>query len=87
MMAIVAERLRFATAPDGRDVAFAIWGDPAGFPVMRLHGTPGCRLMRWPDETVYAGLGVCFVTHDRAGYGRSSRLHGRAWSMTSTMFA
>jgi pimeloyl-ACP methyl ester carboxylesterase len=33
--------------------------------------------MRWPDETVYAGLGVCFVTHDRAGYGRSSRLHGR----------
>jgi pimeloyl-ACP methyl ester carboxylesterase len=76
-MAIVAERLRFVTAPDGRDVAFAVWGDPAGFPVMRLQGTPGCRLMRWPDETVYAGLDVCFVTHDRAGYGRSSRLRGR----------
>lgn len=44
---------------------------------MRLHGTPGCRLMRWPDETVYARLGVCVVTHDRAGYGRSSRLPGR----------
>src|SRR3954470_13704579 len=70
-MAVVAERLRFATAPDGRDVAFAVWGDPAGFPVLRLHGTPGCRLMRWPDETVYSSLGICFVTHDRAGHTRS----------------
>src|SRR3954451_8760632 len=76
-MAVVAERLRFVTAPDGRDVAFAIWGDPGGFPVLRLHGTPGCRLMRWPDQAVYGSLGVCFVTHDRAGYGRSSRLRGR----------
>jgi len=76
-MAVVAERLRVVTAPDGREVAFAVWGDPAGFPVMRLHGTPGCRLMRWPDERVYANLGVCFVTHDRAGYGRSSRRRGR----------
>jgi pimeloyl-ACP methyl ester carboxylesterase len=76
-MAVVAERLRFVVAPDGRQVAFAVWGDPAGFAVMRLHGTPGCRLMRWPDETVYARLGVCFVTYDRAGYGRSSRRPGR----------
>ena len=76
-MAVVAERLRFVTAPDGREVAFAVWGDPAGFPVMRLHGTPGCRLGRWPDESVYGSLGACYVTHDRAGYGRSSRLRGR----------
>ncbi len=76
-MTVVAERLRFVAAPDGREVAFAVWGDPAGFPVMRLHGTPGCRFMRWPDEAVYASLGVCFVTHDRAGYGRSTRLRGR----------
>src|SRR3954454_22444674 len=76
-MAVVAERLRIVTAPDGREVAFAVWGDPAGFPVLRMHGTPGCRLMRWPDEAVYGSLGVCFVTHDRAGYGRSSRLRGR----------
>jgi len=73
----VAEPLRVVTAPDGREVAFAVWGDPEGFPVMRLHGTPGCRLARWPDEQVYASLGACFVTHDRAGYGRSSRLRGR----------
>src|SRR3954451_16360237 len=76
-MATVAERLRLVTAPDGREIAFAVWGDPAGFPVLRLHGTPGCRLMRWPDEEVYGSLGACYVTHDRAGYGRSSRRRGR----------
>jgi pimeloyl-ACP methyl ester carboxylesterase len=62
---------------DGRTIAFAIWGDPDGFPVMSLHGTPGCRLNRWPDDGVYRDLGICLVTHDRAGYGRSSRNRGR----------
>src|SRR5579864_3923352 len=76
-MNAVAEPLRVVAAPDGREVAFAVWGDPEGFPVMRLHGTPGCRLMRWRDEKVYGSLGVCWVTPDRAGYGRSSRLRGR----------
>ena len=64
-------------APDGRTVAFAVWGDPDGFPVLALHGTPGCRLNRWSDEDLYRRLGVCLVTHDRAGYGRSDRRHGR----------
>ena len=76
-MAAVAERLQVVVAPDGREVAFALWGDPAGFPVLSLHGTPGCRLTRWPDEMLYGNLGVCLVTHDRAGYGRSSRRRGR----------
>lgn len=77
-MSTVAERLRVVTAADGREVAFAVWGDPAGFPVLALHGTPGCRLQRWPDEKLYASLGICLVTHDRAGYGRSSRRRGRS---------
>lgn len=76
-MSAVADRLRVASAPDGREVAFAVWGDPDGFPVLALHGTPGCRLQRWPHEDLYAELGVCVVTHDRAGYGRSSRRRGR----------
>jgi pimeloyl-ACP methyl ester carboxylesterase len=74
----VAERLRIVAAPDGREVACAVWGDPAGFPVLSLHGTPGCRLGRWPDEELYGSLGICLVTHDRAGYGRSSRRRGRS---------
>jgi pimeloyl-ACP methyl ester carboxylesterase len=64
--------------PDGRELAFALWGDPSGFPVQSLHGTPGCRLNRWPNEDLYRDLGVCLVTHDRAGYGRSARRRGRS---------
>ena len=63
--------------PDSRKLAYATWGDPDGYPVFVLHGTPGCRLERWPDEEVYRRLGVFLVTHDRAGYGRSTRHPGR----------
>lgn len=74
----MGERLRTLATPDGRTLAYATWGDPDGFPVLSLHGTPGCRFNRWPNEEVYARLGVHFVTHDRAGYGRSDRHHGRS---------
>ena len=73
----MGESLKTVTTSDGRVLAFAVWGDPDGFPVLALHGTPGCRLERWPDEGLYRRLGVCLVTHDRAGYGRSTRRRGR----------
>jgi pimeloyl-ACP methyl ester carboxylesterase len=73
----VGEALRTLETPDGRTLAYAIWGDPTGFPVLALHGTPGSRLGRWPREEVYVEAGMCFVTHDRAGYGRSDRRRGR----------
>jgi pimeloyl-ACP methyl ester carboxylesterase len=74
----VGERLRTLETPDGRTLAYATWGDPDGFPVLSLHGTPGCRFYRWPNEEVYARNGLHFITHDRAGYGRSDRHHGRS---------
>ena len=74
----VGDRLRTLETPDGRTLAYATWGDPDGFPVLSLHGTPGCRFNRWPNEKVYERLGVHFVTHDRAGYGQSDRHHGRS---------
>jgi pimeloyl-ACP methyl ester carboxylesterase len=73
----VGESIRTLDLSDGRTLAFAVWGDTGGFPILSLHGTPGCRLGRWPREELYVELGVCFVTHDRAGYGRSDRHHGR----------
>jgi pimeloyl-ACP methyl ester carboxylesterase len=73
----MAEFLETTVTADGRVLAFALWGDPEGFPVLALHGTPGCRLNRWPHEELYRELGVCYVTHDRAGYGRSERRRGR----------
>jgi pimeloyl-ACP methyl ester carboxylesterase len=73
----VGDPLLTLEAPDGRTLAYALWGDPDGFPILVLHGTPGCRLERWPDEDVYRRLGILVVTHDRAGYGRSTRRPGR----------
>jgi pimeloyl-ACP methyl ester carboxylesterase len=73
----VGEPLSTLETPDGRTLAYATWGNPDGFPVLSLHGTPGCRLNRWPNEDVYIRAGAYFVTHDRAGYGRSDRHRGR----------
>jgi pimeloyl-ACP methyl ester carboxylesterase len=73
----VGEPLHTLETPDGRTLAYATWGDPDGFPILSLHGTPGCRLNRWPNEDVYIRAGAYWVTHDRAGYGRSDRRHGR----------
>jgi pimeloyl-ACP methyl ester carboxylesterase len=73
----LAEWLRTVEAPDGRTVAFALWGDRDGFPVFGNHGCPSSRLERWPDEDLYSQLGILLVTHDRAGYAQSSRRHGR----------
>ena len=74
----MGEPLRTLETPDERTLAYATWGDPEGFPVLGLHGTPGCRLNRWPNEDVYTRAGIWYVTHDRAGYGRSDRHHGRS---------
>ena len=73
----MGEPLRTLETPDGRTLAFATWGDPGGFPILSLHGTPGCRLQRWPREELWVELGIHLVTHDRAGYGRSDRRRGR----------
>lgn len=46
-------------------------GDPAGFPVLHFHGTPGCRLeLAWGDDVVEAEH-VRLVCFDRPGYGGS----------------
>ena len=66
-----------ATARDGRILTFAEWGDPAGFPVFSLHGTPGSRFTRHYDESVYADVGARVITYNRPGYGESERHRGR----------
>jgi pimeloyl-ACP methyl ester carboxylesterase len=73
----VTERLIPVTVPDGRTVAAAEWGDPGGFPVFSLHGTPGSRMGRHPDEDAVRELGIRVVTYDRPGYGASTRHPGR----------
>lgn len=73
----MGERLRAITTPDGRTLGVAQWGDLDGRPVLQLHGTPGSRLNRLPDEDGIRRAGIRLITYDRPGYGASDRHAGR----------
>ena len=66
------------TLPDGRTYGYEQWGDPDGLPLFWIHGTPGGRLSRYPDATLWERLGLRVITVDRPGYGLSTPLPGRA---------
>jgi pimeloyl-ACP methyl ester carboxylesterase len=57
--------------PGGASVGWREWGDPAGAPVVFLHGTPGSRLFS-PPPLETSSPGVRLITFDRPGYGRST---------------
>src|SRR5260370_26993019 len=64
---------------DGRRLAWADWGKRDGRPLLRLHGTPGSRLQRNPDEELPRRVGAHIVTVDRPGYGLSARDESRTF--------
>jgi pimeloyl-ACP methyl ester carboxylesterase len=74
---IVDRTCQVTRAPDGRTLTFAEWGDLGGSPVFALHGTPGCRLNRHPNNELVRSTGARMITYDRAGYGGSDRHRGR----------
>jgi pimeloyl-ACP methyl ester carboxylesterase len=59
---------------DGRTLAYDDVGDPAGRPLLYLHGTPDSRLARHPDDGIAAEAGVRLLALDRPGYGATSAL-------------
>ena len=62
----------------GRVLAYDQVGDPAGAPIICLHGTPGSRLSgRHPRPERVVAAGLRLITYDRPGYGRSDRQAGR----------
>jgi pimeloyl-ACP methyl ester carboxylesterase len=73
----MTQRLTEVSAPDGRTLGVAQWGDPDGSAVFALHGIPGSRLVRPPDEEAIQRAGLRLVTYDRPGYGASHRQPGR----------
>ncbi len=67
---------------DGRSLCYADVGDKTGLPVLLCHGSYGCRLERYPDDTIASKLGIRLIIPDRAGYGLSSSLdeqNGLEW--------
>jgi pimeloyl-ACP methyl ester carboxylesterase len=61
------------TLADGRDLAFAEFGDPGGLPVVWLHGTPGsCRQVAPAASAAASALGVRIIGVARPGAGDST---------------
>ena len=56
---------------DGRALGYRIYGDPAGMPLLFLHGTPGSRLKFAIGHDSGKELGLALVAPDRWGYGLS----------------
>jgi pimeloyl-ACP methyl ester carboxylesterase len=62
---------------DGRRLAFAEYGEPAGAPVFFMHGFTASRITRHPDDRLTESLGVRLITFDRPGCGASDMQAGR----------
>lgn len=60
---------------DGRALGFKVYGDPAGTPLLFLHGTPGSRLKFAIGHGAGRELGLAIVAPDRWGYGLSDAPH------------
>jgi pimeloyl-ACP methyl ester carboxylesterase len=65
------------TLPDGRRLGFAEFGDPAGQPVLFVHGWGDSRLTRHPDDSIASQLGIRLIGVDRPGAGLSDFKPGR----------
>jgi pimeloyl-ACP methyl ester carboxylesterase len=65
------------TTTDGRTLRVYDSGDPDGHPIFGLHGTPGCGRLRQSAIDSAGDNGLRLLSHDRPGYGGSSRQPGR----------
>lgn len=68
---------------DGRTICYAEYGDPAGTPVVFLHGTPGSRVLGQLFDERAREYGIRLLAPDRPGYGRSSPQPGRVPAETT----
>ena len=71
---------RTVDAGDGRVLAINEAGDPDGLAVFVHHGTPSAGILYAPWVEHAAADGIRLIGFDRAGYGGSTRLPGRAIS-------
>lgn len=64
-------------AKDGRRLSAEEWGNPRGYPVFLMHGTPGSRMAPRPRGLKLYPQGIRLLAYDRPGYGGSDRMSGR----------
>lgn len=59
------------TLPDGRELAYEIYGDRDGSPLVFHHGVPGSRVLGALLSDAARDRGVCVIAPTRPGYGAS----------------
>jgi pimeloyl-ACP methyl ester carboxylesterase len=69
--------MRSVTTSDGRTLTFREGGDPEGFPVLFISGSPGSSTLYPPHMRDAAEQGIRLFSYDRPGYGGSTRQKGR----------
>lgn len=58
--------------PDGRMLGYRVTGDPAGAPVLLMHGMPGSRLIHIASDTDLKSWRIRLIQPDRPGFGLST---------------
>lgn len=79
--------MQTASADDGRVVSYAEYGDPAGTPVVFLHGTPGSRVLGRLFDDAARRRDIRLLAPDRPGYGASSPWSARTLADTGAFVA
>ena len=69
--------MRSVTTSDGRVLTVREDGDPEGFPVLFISGTPGSSTIYEPHARDAAERGIRLFSYDRPGYGGSTRQKDR----------
>jgi pimeloyl-ACP methyl ester carboxylesterase len=69
--------MRSVTTSDGRTLTVREGGNPEGFPVLFISGTPGSSTIYEPHARDAAERGIRLFSYDRPGYGGSTRQKGR----------
>ncbi len=64
------------TLPDGRTLGYAVYGDPAGPPILNCHGGLVSGHDVSPADEIARDLGLCVISPDRPGINRTDRLPG-----------
>lgn len=62
--------------PKGRTIGYSLYGDPTGTPVVNCHGGLVSGHDVGPADNDARGLGICIISPDRPGVGRTDRLPG-----------
>ena len=68
---------RVITLADGRRLGYDDFGDPDGRAVLFFHGFGSSRVVRHPDDSIAAEVGVRMIAVDRPGIGYSTGRPGR----------